>query len=474
MSGSRQPQASVSDRRALTRSQGFPEDFWWGVATAAYQVEGASAEDGRKPSIWDTFSHTPGRTVAGDTGDVSCDHYHRFREDVKLIAELGVRHFRFSLAWPRILPDGRGAVNQRGLDHYERVVDELLKHGITPHATLYHWDLPQALQDRYRGWESREIAGDFADYAARVAARLGDRVGHWMTLNEICTFARLGYGVRRTAPHAPGLALERQKDVWQIVHHALLAHGLACRALRAASPKPCHVSIAEGMLAYIPVAETEKEVDAVRLAFRRSEVNGAIVVPLVTGRFDPFWLAERGKDAPEIRPGDMETIHQPLDAIGFNNYNGTYVRAADNAAGFEELPMFDGFPTMNLPWLHMTPECIYWGVRMTSELPGAERVPIVITENGCPDGGTPGPDGFVRDTDRLMYLRAYLAQVQRAVTEGYPVKGYFVWSLLDNFEWAEGYAKRFGLVHVDYGTQKRTPKLSYGWYREVVRAGKVM
>jgi beta-glucosidase len=459
--------------QALASSRAFPAGFWWGVTTAAYQVEGAVGEDGRKPSIWDTFSHTPGKIAGGDTGDVSCDHYHRFREDVKLIADSGAKHFRFSLAWPRILPDGRGAVNERGLDHYERVVDELLKHGITPHATLYHWDLPQALQDRYRGWQSREITRDFADYAQTVAARLGDRIRHWMTLNEICTFTRLGYGVGRAVPHAPGLVLSREKDVWQIVHHALLAHGLACQALRAASKKPCHVSIAEGMLAYIPVVETPGEIEAVRLAFRRSEVNGAIIVPLLTGQYDPFWLEQRGKEAPDVRAGDMETIHQRLDTIGFNNYNGSYVRAADNPAGFEELPMFDGFPNMNLGWLKVTPECIYWGIRMTSELSG-RQLPIVITENGCPDGSVPGPDGVVLDTDRVMYLRAYLGQVQRAVAEGYPVQGYFPWSLLDNFEWAEGYGKRFGLVHVDYETQKRTPKLSYRWYQEVVRAGRVM
>jgi beta-glucosidase len=453
---------------------GFPADFQWGVATSAYQIEGAASEDGRGPSIWDTFSHTPGKVAGGATGDLACDHYHRYREDVALMADLGVKHYRFSLSWSRILPAGRGAVNEKGLDFYQRLVDELHKHGITPHATLFHWDLPQALQDRYRGWQSREITEDFSAYAALVARRLGDRVTHWMTLNEISSFCLLGHGAGSPGPHAPGLALPRERDRWQTVHHALLAHGLACQALRANAPGPCHVSMAEDFRAYIPVMETPEHITAARLAFTRCEVNGGIIVPLLTGRYDPFWLARLGPEAPRVQEGDLRIIQQPLDAVGLNCYNGRYVRAARNAAGFEVLPLFPGFPKMNMDWLAMTPEAICWAIRMVGEALGKPRLPVIITENGCADGSKADPEGNVLDTDRLMYLRAYLGQVQRAVAEGYPVAGYFPWSFLDNFEWAEGYGKRFGLVHVEFASQKRTPKLSGRWYQEVMRRGRVV
>ncbi|WP_353267346.1 family 1 glycosylhydrolase, partial [Gemmatimonas sp.] len=252
-------------------SRTFPTNFWWGAATAAYQLEGAAAEDGRKPSIWDTFSHTKGKVVNGDTGDVACDHYHRYKDDVKLMAELGVKHYRFSISWPRVIPDGRGVVNQKGLDFYKRLCDELRAHGITPHATLYHWDLPQALQDKYKGWQSREIVNDFADYATAMVTGLGDRVTHWMTLNEILTFSVVGYGVGNTAPHAPGIALARKKDQLQIIHHALLAHGRACQAIRAAAKGTCSVAIAENFSPYVPVVETPEHIEAARLAFTRTD-----------------------------------------------------------------------------------------------------------------------------------------------------------------------------------------------------------
>ena len=466
------PVAGASPDTGAHRVQGnapFPATFWWGAATAAYQLEGAVAEDGRKPSIWDTFSHTAGKIVNGDTGDVACDHYHRYKDDVRLMADLGVRHYRFSIAWPRVIPDGRGSVNEKGVDFYKRLVDELLAHGITPHATLYHWDLPQALQDRYRGWESREVVDDFAAYATAVVKRLGDRVTHWMTLNEILTFTMVGYGVGAPAPHAPGRALGRPKDRWQVVHNALLAHGRGCQAIRAASPGPCTVAIAENYSSFVPVIETPEHIEAARLAFTRTEANGAIITPLLTGQYDAFWLEQRGAEAPEIRAGDMETIHQPLDRLGFNCYTGSYVRAAATPAGFEVLPMFDGYPRMALPWLTFVPESIYWGIRLLRDALGNGTLPIFISENGCADSGPTGGASEAQDIDRVMYLRSYLRQVQRAVTEGYPVVGYFPWSLMDNFEWAEGYTKRFGMVHVDYATQKRTPKLSYRWFQQVIR-----
>ncbi len=449
----------------------FPKNFWWGAATAAYQLEGAAATDGRKPSIWDTFSHTPGKVRNGDTGDVACDHYHRYKDDVRLMADLGVKHYRFSTSWSRVMPDGRGAVNEKGMDFYSRLVDELLANGITPHVTLYHWDLPQALQDRYRGWESREVVDDFATYAGVMAKRLGDRVSRWMTLNEILTFTQLGYGVKTAGPHAPGLPLATEKERWQVGHHALLAHGRGCQAIRASSPRPCKVAIAENFNPFVPVIETPEHIEATRLAFLRSNANGAIIVPLLTGQYDPFWLQQRGANAPTIRSGDLETIHQPLDGLGFNCYTGTYVRAAATPAGYEEVPMFDKFPKMGTPWLNCVPESIYWGIRMIRDALGQRNLPIFISENGCADSGPTPATSEVQDIDRVMYLRAYMRQVQRAITEGHKVVGYFPWSLLDNFEWADGYDTRFGIVHVDYATQKRTPKLSYRWYQQVIRTG---
>ena len=453
----------------------FPPDFAWGAATAAYQVEGAAAVDGRKPSIWDTFCQVPGRIDDASSGEISCDQYHRYESDVKLMAELGIKHYSFSLAWPRILPDGRGAVNEKGLDFYKRLIDCLGANGITPHATLYHWDCPQALEDEYGSWRSRRIVDDFAEYATVVGKQLGDRVKNWMTLNEIGTFTVFcGYGVGRRGEHAPGHALARRKDQTNITHHALLAHGRACQALRAASPGPCHVSIAEVPLSCVPVIETPEHIAAAAKAFRCSSTNGGIIVPLLTGRYDPDWLAQLGEEAPDIQIGDMETIGQPLDAAGINCYTGTYVRAADNKLGFEELPISAAYPKMHLPWLHILPEAIYWVLRQSSELSGRPELPLYVTENGCAGEDVLSAKGEVNDLDRLMYYRSYLRQVQRAVAEGLPVKGYFAWSIMDNFEWARGYAKRFGLIYVDYPTQRRIPKLSYRWMQQVIKAGRVL
>jgi beta-glucosidase len=454
---------------------GFPADFAWGAATAAYQVEGAVAEDGRKPSIWDTFCQVPGRIDDASSGAIACDQYHRYESDVKLMAELGVKHYRFSLAWPRILPDGRGAVNEKGLDYYKRLIDCLGAHGITPYATLYHWDCPQTLEDEYGSWRSRRIADDFAEYAAVVGKHLGDRVQNWMTLNEISTFTLYcGYGVGQRGEHAPGHALARRKDQTNVTHHALLAHGRACQALRASSPGPCRVAIAEVPSGCVPVMETPEHIAAATKAFRCNQANGGILVPLLTGRYDPVWLEQLGAEAPDIREGDMATIGQPLDAAGINCYTGSYVRAANNALGFETLPMSGQYPKMHLPWLNFLPEAIYWVLRQSSELCGRPTLPLYVTENGCAGEDVLTAKGEVNDLDRLMYLRSYLRQVQRVIVDGYPVKGYFAWSIMDNFEWARGYSKRFGLIYVDYPTQRRIPKLSYRWMQQVIKAGRVL
>lgn len=452
----------------------FPADFQWGVATSAYQIEGAAAEDGRKPSVWDTFSRIAGRVKGGDTGDLACDHYRRFAGDVKLMAELGIKHYRFSISWPRVIPDGRGAVNEKGLDFYERLVDTLRDHGIRPHATLFHWDSPQALEDRYGSWRSREMAEDFADYCTAVVTRLSDRVTDWMTINEIFCFTYMGYGVGNTPQHAPGTVVPRKKDVQQTVHHALLAHGLGCQAIRAAATRPCTVALVANCDTYVPVVETPENIAAAKKAFLAEEHNGTVIVPALTGRYSPEALESLGKEAPEIQDGDLEIIGQPLDVLGINLYTGNYVRAAENSRGYEILPLPASYPKMHMPWLNLVPESMYWAIRSVGEAIGKKDLPLVISENGCATDDQMSGSGEVFDLERVLYLRSYLRQASRAVAEGYPLKGYFQWSLLDNFEWSCGYEKRFGLVHVDFETQKRTPKQSYRWYQQVVREGRVM
>ena len=464
--------APVERPQSLTQIRSaaqFPADFRWGVATAAYQLEGAAKEDGRKPSVWDTFSHTEGRTINGDTGDVACDHYHRYEEDVKLMAELGVKHYRFGISWTRIMPEGRGAVNEKGVDFYRRLTDSLLRHGITPHATLLHWDSPQALEDRYGSWRSREMAKDFADYCTATVQRLGDRITHWMTINEILCFTYMGYGVNVVPPHAPGTIVKTRQEVLQTVHHALLAHGLGCQAIRAASPKPCQVSLVVNYEAYIPVIETPENIEAAKKAFVAEEHNGTVLVPALTGQYNPLAIEKLGADAPHIAEGDMATIAQPLDLLGYNIYTGTYVRAADNSRGYELLPLPKEYPQMHMPWLNFVPESLYWGVRLVSEALGKKDLPICITENGCASDDEITPAGEVLDLGRILYMRSYLNNARRAIDEGYPLIGYFHWSLMDNFEWSYGYTRRFGLIHVDYKTQKRTPKESFRWLTRTIK-----
>jgi beta-glucosidase len=452
----------------------FPKDFYWGAATAAYQIEGAAAEDGRKPSVWDTFSHTPGRVKNGDTGDVACDHYHRFEDDVELMADLGIKHYRFSISWPRVMPGGRGAVNERGVEFYSRLTDTLLEHGITPHATLFHWDSPQALEDLYGSWRSRDMAKDFADYCTQVVKRLGDRITNWMTINEIFCFTYMGYGVNEVPPHAPGTVVKSRKEVLQTVHHALLAHGLGCEAIRAATPKPAQVSLVVNYDAFVPVVETPENIEAAKRAFVAEEHNGTVLVPALTGQYNPVTLATLGANAPDIQAGDMKIIGQPLDLLGYNIYTGSYVRAADNARGYEVLPLPREYPKIYMPWLNFVPESLYWGVRMITDALGKKNLPIVISENGCATDDEMTGAGEVLDLTRVMYQRSYLRNAQRAAAEGYPLKGYFHWSLMDNFEWSWGYTRRFGMTYVDFKTQKRTPKQSFHWYQKAMQENRIV
>ncbi|MEW1898366.1 GH1 family beta-glucosidase [Streptomyces albidoflavus] len=435
---------------------GLPAGFTWGVATAAYQIEGAVAEDGRAPSIWDTFSHTPGKVAGGDTGDVACDHYHRWPEDLALMKRLGVDSYRLSIAWPRVHPQGDGPVNEAGLAFYDRLVDALLEAGITPNVTLYHWDLPQALQDR-GGWPARETAEHFAAYASTVAERLGDRVSRWATLNEPLCSAWIGH---LEGTMAPGL-----RDIDAAVkasYHLLLGHGLAAQAVRAASP---HAKIGIVNNLSTVYAATDSEADQAAARRMDGHTNRWWLDP-VHGRGFPADMREvYGVDLPE-RPGDLDTIAQRLDWIGLNYYFPAVV-ADDPDAPHPHIRTVrrEGVPRTGMDWEIAAGGLEELLLRLTREY-GAQS--IYVTENGSAFPDTVAPDGSVHDPERTAYLQDHLAACARAARAGAPVDGYYAWSLLDNFEWAYGYDKRFGLVHVDYPTQRRTMKTSGHTYARLI------
>ncbi|MEU0357424.1 GH1 family beta-glucosidase [Streptomyces cyaneofuscatus] len=435
----------------------FPADFTWGVATAAYQIEGAVTEDGRSPSIWDTFSHTPGKVDGGDTGDIACDHYHRVPEDIGLIKQIGADAYRFSIAWPRVVPSGDGPVNKAGLDFYDRLVDGLLEAGVTPFATLYHWDLPQVLQDR-GGWTVRETSEHFAAYASHVVERIGDRVKDWATLNEPLCSAWIGHLEGRMAP---GIT-----DLTAAVHasyHLHLGHGLAVQAIRAAS-SDARVGIVNNLSPIVPASTSEADLAAARRA--DGHINRWWLDP-VLGRGYPQDMVETyGVELP-VRPGDLETIAAPLDWLGLNYYFRQIVTADPSgpAPGFTQVPVADAHHTY-MDWEVYADGLEQLLLRLTEEY-GVER--IYVTENGSAYQDTVAADGSVHDPERVAYLEEHLAACARAVAKGAPLAGYFAWSLLDNFEWAYGYDKRFGLVHVDYATQRRTVKSSGRRYAELIQ-----
>ncbi|EGX58442.1 beta-glucosidase [Streptomyces zinciresistens K42] len=457
----------------------FPEGFLWGSATASYQIEGAAAEDGRTPSIWDTYARTPGRVRNGDTGDVATDHYHRWREDVALMAELGLGAYRFSLAWPRIQPTGRGPAVQKGLDFYRRLVDDLLAKGIRPVATLYHWDLPQESEDA-GGWPERVTAERFAEYAALAADALGDRVTTWTTLNEPWCSAFLGYG---SGVHAPG----RTDPVAALraAHHLNLAHGMAVEALRDRLPSAGQCSVTLNIHQVRALTGAPGDADAVRRI--DALANRVFTGPMLRGEYPEDLLKDTAglTDWAFVRDGDLRRIHQPLDFLGVNYYTPTLVSEAGGAGSHTS----DGHgDSAHSPWpaaervaFHQPPgdtTAMGWAVdptglydllrRLADDFP---RLPLVVTENGAAFDDYAGPDGRVEDPGRIAYLRGHLAAVHRAIADGADVRGYFLWSLLDNFEWAHGYSKRFGTVYVDYPTGTRTPKASARWYAEVARSG---
>ncbi|HET6213868.1 MAG TPA: GH1 family beta-glucosidase [Micromonosporaceae bacterium] len=430
----------------------FPDGFVWGAATSAYQIEGASKEDGRGESVWDAFSRTPGKTLGGDTGDVAADHYHRYAEDLDLMTELGLRSYRFSIAWPRVQPDGRGRINHRGLDFYRRLIDGLRERGITPMATLFHWDLPQALQDD-GGWESRDVAYRFADYAGTVFTALAAQVPDWLTINEPKTVVQNGY---LHGHHAPG---RRNPDVAQVVaHHLQLAHGLAVRAMRATG-LAARIGPALNLHPTYPADDTAAARAAARLV--DGYENRFYLDSMLRGRYPADVVADLGAGslfAGAVRDGDLATIAAPVDLLAVQYYCPIYVTADGT-----QLPRW---PTSEASWQQIYPDGLYDILTRVARDYG--DVPISITENGIPCPDEPGADGIVDDPARIAFLREHFAAAHKALTAGVRLESYHVWSLLDNFEWDQGYAQRWGLVYVDFETLRRTPKRSAYWYRDVI------
>ncbi|MFQ6098230.1 MAG: GH1 family beta-glucosidase [Armatimonadota bacterium] len=441
----------------------FPDDFVFGTATASYQIEGAAREDGKGPSVWDMFCRKRGTIWQGQSGDVACDHYHRYREDVTLMREIGLDAYRFSISWPRVIPAGPGAVNEKGLAFYDRLVDELLAADVTPFVTLFHWDYPYELYCR-GGWLHPDSPEWFAEYAKVVVDRLSDRVRNWMTLNEPQCFIGLGHyrGV-----HAPGDKLGLA-EVLRAAHNSLLAHGKAVQTIRAHSRSESRVGYAPVGTVKMPASDADADVEAARRAmflFRGDDywANSLWMDPVFFGRYPDDALEALGDVAPEIRDGDMEAISQPLDFFGVNTYQGAFVKAGDDGQP-EEVPFPPGHPITAFTWW-VTPEALYWGPKFFYERYG---LPIIITENGMANVDWVSLDGAVHDPQRIDYLHRHLLQFLRAGEDGVDVRGYFVWTLMDNFEWAEGFKQRFGIIYTDFVTQRRIMKESAHWYKEVI------
>ena len=439
----------------------FPKDFLWGTASASYQIEGAWNEDGKGESVWDRFSHTPGKIKLGDTGDVACDFYHRYADDIALMSNLGLNAARISLSWPRIMPSGKGQVNQQGLDFYHRVVDELLKRDIQPWVTLYHWDLPQALEDS-GGWPNRDLAEYFRDYAAVVADSLGDRVKHWMAFNEPWIFTILGYlmGI-----HAPGR--REPLEAMKATHTVNIAQGLAIRALRESRNKPTAVGTAFSMSPVHPSTSSPED----RAAAQRWHqfYNMWFLDPVMRGEYPQAYVQGSFADHVDIRPGDLDKIKAPLDFIGINLYTRAVVAhdPHDHNIGVAQVRP-GGEEVTEFGWEVYPPALSEMILHVAKDYPD---LPIYVTENGCSYGDAPGPDGKVNDQRRVSFLRRFIGEVGRAMQAGANVRGYFLWTFTDNFEWAEGFRQRFGIVYCDFETQQRVVKESGHWYSRLARSG---
>jgi beta-glucosidase len=449
----------------------FPDGFRWGVSTASYQIEGSVTADGRGRSIWDTFAHTPGKVDGGDTGDVACDHYQRFGEDVRLMAELGVSAYRFSVAWPRIRPERSGRLNQRGLDFYRRLVDELLDHGIEPWPTLYHWDLPQWVEDA-GGWPVRDTAAHFVDYVGDVHDALGDRVRQWITMGEPWCVAFLGYA---SGVHAPGRT--DGSAAVRAAHHLLLGHGRAVQALGAADPG-VDVGLALNLEAVRSASDDPADLDAAR---RVDGITGRFFLdPVLRGRYpaDVIDDLDGVTDFSHVKDGDLEAISAPISFLGINYYRRDLVRAGKDGGmpsawpGSEHVEVVEGtVPVTSMGWDIYPSGLAETLIRVSQDYADVVAdLPLYVTENGAAFPDRAGVDGQFHDPDRIAYLEAHIQACREALGSGVGLKGYFVWSLLDNFEWAFGYSRRFGLVHVDYATQRRTPKSSARWYAGLIAA----
>lgn len=446
----------------------FRDDFVWGVASAAFQVEGAWQEDGKGESIWDRFNHTQGRILNGENADVACDFYHRFREDIAIMRRMGIKAYRFSLSWPRILPDGIGKINEAGIAFYNEVIDELRRNGIEPYVTLYHWDFPQALQDR-GGWLNPESISWFAEYATVVARAFSDRVTNFITMNEPQCF--VGNSFVRTN-HAPGIQLP-VKEQFQLTHNVLRAHGAAVIALRKNAVRPICVGYAPTCGMVYPKTETPRDIEACRkYLFACPDLAGNwawnvswFSDPVFLGKYPEDGLDKYADYLPEVTKEDMELISQPLDFMGENIYNGVMIEADENGAP-QFVERYTGFPSTGLNW-PITPECFRWGLSLLYE---RYHLPIYVTENGISCKDVIAVDGRVHDPDRIDFLNRYLLSMEEAIDQGVDIRGYFHWSFTDNFEWQLGYRERFGLVYVDYRNLRRIRKDSSYWYEQVIRS----
>ena len=445
---------------------GLKKDFVWGAATSAYQIEGAVSEDGKGRHIWDVYTKEPGKIFEGHTGEIACDHYHRYKEDVQFMKEIGLKGYRFSIDWSRVIPEGTGKVNEKGIAFYNRLIDELLANGIEPYITMYHWELPYELYKR-GGWMNPEIVEWFGAYAKLLAERFSDRVTHFFTLNEPQCFVGLGFV---SGEHAPGLKCPLS-DTLQMAHNALKAHGRAVQMLRAYAKQPLEIGYAPtGSMRY-PETESKEDIEAARQSlFELPEDRGNWhwnvswwSDPVLLGKYPEEGLMKYEPYLPKITDEDMRLISEPIDIYGQNIYNGVCVRMGDDGKP-EMVKRYEGFPKTAIDW-PVTPECLYWGPKFLYE---RYQKPIYITENGLSCHDVISLDGKVHDPNRIDFLARYLHQLKRAADE-IDLRGYFQWSLMDNFEWAKGYSERFGLVYVDYPTQKRIMKDSAYWYSKVIK-----
>ncbi len=441
----------------------FPADFMFGAATAAFQVEGYPEADGAGVSNWLHFARQPGRIDNDDVPVVGSMQYLKYREDAELMKNIGLQSYRFSISWSRIFPDGDGAVNQKGVDYYHRLIDALLENGIQPWPTLFHWDLPYALEKRFGGWESSETSKRLGEYAGFIAREFSDKVTNFFTVNELLCFTDLGH---KDGVFAPGLKLSNQA-VNQVRHNGCLGHGYCALALKANAKQPIRVGLADNPNYCVPIWETPEHIAAARTAYRLQAAPFTTVC--MEGRYPEEYLEECGADAPRFTDEELKIIGTPTDFLGINCYTPVFIMADPEAKhGYRQIAPAENHPRLNMPWLYFGPEALYWGCRFAKELWNPEA--IYITENGCSAmDRRDATDGEIYDTDRMMYLRHYLAAAARTVKDDIPLKGYFLWSLLDNFEWARGFGKRFGIVYVDYTTGERVPKLSCKYYQQVIK-----